>query len=128
MDNDRQRIVPTYVRVWQYPWLVRGIGEYTFWRPIQGRAIVAFGVTIVLEAIVLHRLGVHVELVSGALVYLGGPFLVARGITLAPLRGKRADRWAVDQFNYQVGAKRLDRFRPVAGPAQYEFGSGGDRP
>ncbi|HWI50749.1 MAG TPA: TcpE family conjugal transfer membrane protein [Symbiobacteriaceae bacterium] len=121
MADQRQR-VPTFIRVWNYPWVVRGIGEVTFWREIPGKALVAAGVTVIVEALIIPRFGLDLDLFWGVLVYVGIPVLAGWGASLAPLRGKRLDRWLFDQVRYQVGPRRFDRFRPVDGPHVYEIG------
>jgi len=101
--------------------MLRGIGEYTFWRPIHGRAVVVFFVTMAVEGIVFRRLGMHFDFVPGVLAYLGLPALAAWGATLAPLHGKRLDRWLADRLAYQFGSKRFDRGRAAPEPGNYRI-------
>lgn len=126
MDGERRRHVPTFTRVWQYKWLIRGIPNGpTFWRPIEGRAAIVFGVVMVAEWIILRRLGFKATLVSGLLVYVFIPGLAAWWATKARLGGKRLDRWLRDRLEYRFGPKQYDRFRNVA-RATYDLSQGGD--
>lgn len=109
-----QVYIPTYVRVWEYRWLIRGIPNGpTFWRPIEGRAAVVFAVVLVVEWIVLRRLHIRPGLYGGVFLYLGIPFLSAWFATQARLGGKRLDRWLLDRLEYRLGPKVHDRFRSV---------------
>lgn len=109
-----QREVPTYTRVWEYRWVIRGIPNGpTFWRPIEGRAAVVFGVVMLINWMLFRRLHIRPGLYGGMLLYLGIPFLAAWYVTRARLGGKRLDRWLADRLGYLWGSKVYNRFEAV---------------
>lgn len=124
--DEQQHYVPTFIRVWEYRWLIRGLPNGpTFWRPIEVRSAAVFGALLVVEWFVLHRLGVQLDVAGGVLVYLGIPGAAAWWATHARLNGKRLDRWLWDRLQYRFGPKRWDRFRPVPDRQVYIYGRGG---
>lgn len=126
MEEER-RMIPTYTRVWQYPWLIRGIPgtDKTFWRPVPGTALVSgfalFGGTLILR---LHGLAPS-GLVAMTLWHVGLPALLGWTIVKLRLDGKRLDRWLKDRLDYLAGPQRHDRFRAVPAPAIYTYTKGG---
>ena len=130
MEEER-RSIPTWTRVWSYPWLVRGLpGGITFWRPIEGQAMVVGG-ALFFATIILRGQGIVVAqgLVQLVMVHLGLPFVIGWAVTKVKLNGKRIDRWLVDRLEYYSAPKRHDRFRAVPAPTmvRYTLDQGGKR-
>lgn len=122
--HDR-KVVPTWTRPWQSRWVVKGLpGGLTFWREIDGQALVV-GLGAFVLSLFLRQYGLAPRsLLSMAIVHLGLPGLLGWAVTKARFQGKRLDRWLSAYLAYRYGPKRTDRGRPVAGPAIYRFDGG----
>lgn len=77
---------------------------------------------MILESLIIPRFGLRLDLFWGVTVYVGLPVLIGWGATLAPLRGKRLDRWVLHQAAYHLGPRRFERFRKVDGARVYVIG------
>lgn len=108
------RYIPTYTRVWQYRWVIRGIPNGpTFWRPIDGWAAITFLVVMFVDWRIVRRLGIAPGFYGGILAYVGLPLAAATYVTRLNRGGKALHVWLWDRAAYWLGPKVWDRLEPV---------------
>jgi hypothetical protein len=120
ITQPQNRWVPTYTRVWQFRWVIRGIPNGpTFWRPIDGWVAITFIVMLFVDWRLLRMIGWAPAFLGQMVSYIGVPALVATAVGRMNRGGKHLHAWVWDRLSYWAGPKVWDRLSSVEdGPEQ----------